>query len=120
MRLASVVAAAGLLVTTVAGCGGGDDKTESTPAPPSCVGKDTPDTTHVLSSGPVNLPSGGRAVLQETHLDADPPTARLSLLGTAAGEPTAADVSVGGTVTVKATKYSVVEICSDRVQLAKS
>lgn len=118
MKTAAVLV---LLLATVTACSGSDDKTESTPTPPpSCVGKDTPDSTHVLSSGPVNLPSGGRAVLQETHLDATPPTARLSLLGTAAGEPTAADVSVGGTVTVKATKYSVVEICSDRVQLTKS
>ncbi|TCO30540.1 hypothetical protein EV652_105542 [Kribbella steppae] len=120
MRVTSVLVTAGLVVATVTACSGGDDKAETTPAPPSCVGKDTPDSTHVLSSGPVNLPSGGRAVLQETHLDANPPTARLSLLGTDAGETTAADVSVGGTVTVKATKYSVVEICSDRVQLAKS
>ncbi|MFI6673286.1 hypothetical protein [Kribbella sp. NPDC050470] len=112
-----------LLVAALTACSGdgdGDDQAETTPAPAKCVGTDTPGSTRVLSSGPVNLPSGGRAVLTETHLDAEPATARLSLLGTAAGERTAAEVSVGGTVTVKATKYSVVEICSDRVQLTKS
>jgi len=72
VRVTSVVIAVGLMAATAAGCSGGDDKADSTQ---SCVGTDTPGSTHVLSSRPVNLPSGGRAVLTEAHLDAKPPTA---------------------------------------------
>jgi len=117
VKAATVLVTMGVLLATLAGCGDGDDK--KTAAPPECVGTDTPGSTHVLQSGPGPLPGGGRAVVTESHLDKTPPTVRMSLLGTDPGESTAEDVSVGSIVTVKGTKYSVVEICASRVQLVK-
>ncbi|GAA1636390.1 hypothetical protein GCM10009744_26820 [Kribbella alba] len=113
-----VAAAVPVLVLALAsGCGGGNDKTNSAPPPATCTGTDTPGTTHVLQSGPVTLPGGGRAVLNSAHLDATPPTAELSLLGVDPAERTAAEVKVGDAVTVKAKKYAVMQICTDHVQL---
>jgi hypothetical protein len=116
VKAATVLVTVGVLLATLAGCGDGDDEKN---AAPKCVGTDTPGSTHVLQSGPGPLPGGGRAIVTESHLDKTPPTVRMSLLGTDPGESLAEDVSVGSTVTVKGTKYSVVEICAGRVQLVK-
>ncbi|NEA35892.1 hypothetical protein [Streptomyces sp. SID13031] len=117
MRAATALLTAGLLVGTLAACSDDDDKAKE--SVPQCVGKDTPDSTHIISAGPGPLPGGGRAVLHETHLDVTPPTALMYLLDGNPGEAFEATVSVGSTITVKAVKYSVVEICSGRVQLVK-
>jgi hypothetical protein len=116
--LRRVVAAAlpVLVLAFASGCGT-DEKADPGPPAATCTGTDTPGTTHVLQSGPVNLPGGGRVVLNSAHLDATPPVAELSLLGVGPGERTAAEVKVGDTVTVKAKKYSVTQICTDHVQL---
>lgn len=121
MKAASGLVITGVLLATLTACGDGDDK-KADPTPPAqqCVGKDTPGSTHILQSGPGPLPGGGRAVVTESHLDKTPPTVSISLLGTDPGEPTAQDVSVGATITVKGAKYSVVEICASRVQLIKA
>ncbi|MDX6239639.1 MAG: hypothetical protein QOG10_4454 [Kribbellaceae bacterium] len=115
MRRPAALAVTALLLMLGTGCGD-DDKTEPTP-PAACAGSDAAGSVHVLQSGPVNLPGGGRAVLTEAHPDASPPTARLSLLGADAGESTATDVGLDGVVTVQAKKYSVVQICSEHVGL---
>jgi hypothetical protein len=115
VRRPAALAITALLLMVGTGCGD-DDKQETTPAA-ACAGTDAAGSVHVLQAGPVNLPGGGRAVLTEAHPDANPPTARLSLLGVGAGESTAADVGLDGVVTVQAKKYSVVQICSDHVGL---
>jgi hypothetical protein len=115
VRRPAALAVTALLLMLGTGCGD-DNKSEPTPAA-ACAGSDAAGSVHVLQSGPVNLPGGGRAVLTEAHPDATPPTARLSLLGVAVGEPTAADVGLDGVVKVQAKKYSVVQICFEHVGL---
>ena len=117
MRRAAAVTAIGLLLALGTGCGLFGDDQSAPPATATCTGTDDAAAVHVLQSGPGPLPGGGRAVLTEAHPDTSPPTARLSLLGVAQGEATAAEVSIDGTVTVQAKKYKVVQICTDHVAL---
>jgi hypothetical protein len=110
--------AAVLVLGFTSGCGlFSDDKKPPPPAEAKCAGQDSAGSIHVLQSGPGPLPGGGRAVLTESNMDANPPTGNIALLGTDPGESTRADVKVGDVVTVKAKKYSVVQVCSDSVSL---
>jgi hypothetical protein len=120
VKAATVLVTAGMLLAALAACGDGDDKkADPTPPAPQCVGKDTPGSTHVISSGPGPLPGGGSAIVQETHFDKTPPTAQVYLTERGPSDKFLNEVSVGGTITAKGTKYTVVEICAGRVQLVK-
>lgn len=110
--------AAVLVLGLTSGCGlFSDDEKAPPPAEAKCAGQDSAGSIHVLQSGPGPLPGGGRAVMTGASMDAAPPTASLSLLGVDAGEASAADVKVNDVVTVKAKKYTVVQICTDKVNL---
>jgi hypothetical protein len=120
LRAAIVLVTSGMLLASVAGCGGGDDKkVDPTPPAPKCVGKDTAGSTHILSSGPGPLPGGGSAIVHETHVDQTPPTAQVYLTDRDPSDKFLNEVSVGSTITAKGTRYTVVEICGSRVQLVK-
>jgi hypothetical protein len=120
VKAATVLVITGVLLAALAGCGDGDDKkADPTPPAPQCVGKDTPGSTHVISSGPGPLPGGGRAIVQETHFDKTPPTAQVYLTEGDPGDKFLNEVSVGSTITAKGTKYNVVQICAGSVQLTK-
>ena len=118
---ATVLAAAAtvaLVLGGLAGCGGDEsDQSKDTPAASQCAGQDKTGSVHVLQGGTFPLPGGGRAGYNSASMDDKPPSAVISLLDAAPGEPASATVRVGDTVTVQRRRYQVVEICAGRVAL---
>lgn len=82
-----------------------------------CVGQPSAGVDRIIQAGPGSLSGGGTAVLVKAQLDATPPTADIAFGGTDPGEPVRANAKVGDVITVKAKKYSVVQICSGNVDL---
>lgn len=79
--------------------------------PPECVGEVVEGAERVAVMVPTPLSGGGRAVVAEVDMAADPPTADLSVTAPSLEDPLREDVSVGATFDAEGVTYEVVRVC---------
>jgi len=107
-----------VLAVTATGCDSSDPEpqrpTATSTAAPDCVGE--PGEVHLLSGAANNVKPGLRLGITGIQLDADPPTAGISVID---GDPAGADVtvSVGDMVTFNSENFTVAQICASSVDL---
>jgi hypothetical protein len=117
MLIRGTAVASVLVLGLASGCGLFSDDKPAPPVEDKCVGQTAAGAERIIQAGPGVLPGGGSAVLIEVQIDATPPTADIALGGVDPGEAGRAGVKVGDVVTVKAKKYTVVQICTTNVDL---
>jgi hypothetical protein len=111
-------AAAVVVLGLTSGCGLFSDDKPPPPVEDKCVGQQTAGADRIIQAGPGPLRGGGTGVLIKAQLDATPPTADIAFGGVDPGESSRANAAkVGDVLTVKAKKYSVVQICTGTVDL---
>lgn len=119
-RLAAGAVLGAQLVTSTACDGSNPEPQQQTSvtstAAPDCVG--APAQVHLLPGSANNVTASLRLGITGIQLDADPPTAGISVID---GEPAGAEVtvSVGDVVTFDAEDYTVTQICTGSVDLSR-